>query len=208
MQKKYIVSLVVAAVIALALFLGQPAVSQQVTIGAPAPQFTLAGSDGKNHSLAQYKGSIVVLEWLNHECPFVKKHYSQGAMQRLQKSMVDKGIVWLSINSSAPGKQGHLTKELAVEVTAEKKATPTVVLLDGADGAVGKSYGARTTPHMFVIDKQGNVAYAGAIDSNSSSDPATIPDAVNYVAQAVDELLAGKAVSLPTTKSYGCSVKY
>ena len=149
----------------------------------------------------------MVLEWTNPDCPFVKKHYDSSNMQELQKFYTAKGVVWLSINSSAQGKQGNYTPEEWNKIIKEKKAEPTAVLLD-PDGKVGKMYDAQTTPHMFRIDQQGLLIYQGAIDDKAGTDPADIPSAVNYVRKALDEAMAGKPVTTPTTKSYGCSVKY
>jgi peroxiredoxin len=178
-----------------------------VNIGETAPDFTLTDSNGKTHTLSQYKGKFVVLEWFNHDCPFVHKHYDSGNMQALQKEYTAKDVVWLSINSSAPGKEGYYPAEKANELTQEKDASPTAVLLD-EDGKVGKLYGAKTTPHMFVISQQGLLIYQGAIDNKPSPDAADIPTSTNYVKAALEEAIAGKAVSEPSTKSYGCSVKY
>jgi peroxiredoxin len=175
-------------------------------VGEPAPAFTLLGQDGKSHSLADYRGKTVVLEWTNAECPFVKKHYA-GNMQTLQKAYTAKNVVWLSINSSAPGKQGHVDAAAAAKIVKDKGAAPTLVLLDG-DGQVGHRYEAKTTPHMFIIDAQGTLAYAGGIDSEPSADPADIATATPYVKNALDELLAGKPVTTAVTKPYGCSIKY
>jgi hypothetical protein len=147
------------------------------------------------------------LEWLNHGCPFVKKHYDSGNMQTLQKEMINKDIVWLSINSSASGKEGYYSPADTTILSLEKKASPTAVLLD-SDGKVGHLYGAQTTPHMFIIDPKGVLIYQGAIDDKASADKADIATSKNYVAAAIEEALAGKAVSTPTTKAYGCSVKY
>lgn len=176
-------------------------------IGEKAPDFTAADSNGKNHTLASYKGKIVVLEWLNHQCPFVKKHYGGENMQKLQKTYAGKGVIWLSIISSAPGKQGYCTPEEANSLTREKGAAPTAVLLD-SQGTVGKLYGAKTTPHMFIISADGVLVYNGAIDDIPSTDIDDIAKAKNYVQSALDELLAGKAVSMATSQPYGCSVKY
>lgn len=175
--------------------------------GEAAPEFTLADSKGTSHKLSDFRGKLVVLEWLNHECPFVKKHYSGGDMQKLQKDYTGKGVVWLSIISSAPGKQGHRTGPQADADTKDKNAAPTAVLLDPA-GEVGQTYGAKTTPEMFVIDKEGKVIYAGAIDSIKSTNSADIAKAENHVRQALDAALAGKPVPTPKTQPYGCSVKY
>ena len=176
-------------------------------VGEAAPNFTLPANEGKTHSLADYKGKTVVLEWTNAECPFVKKHYSGGNMQSLQKAYTGKDVVWLSINSSAPGKQGAVDAAGATAIVKEKSAAPTLVMLD-AKGEVGRLYEAKTTPHMYVIDKTGKLVYAGGIDSEPSADPADIATATPYVKNALDEVLAGKAVTTAVTKPYGCSVKY
>jgi len=176
-------------------------------VGKPAPAFSAVGSDGKTYDLASYAGKFVVLEWLNHGCPFVKKHYGGGNMQSLQKEYTAKGVVWLSIISSAPGKQGHSTAEQAAAAIKEHGAAPTAVLLDQS-GAVGKLYDAKTTPHMFIIDPKGTLIYAGAIDDQPSFDPESLANAKNYVRAALDEALAGQPVTTATTKAYGCSVKY
>jgi peroxiredoxin len=176
-------------------------------VGQPAPQFSALGSDGKTYDLASFAGKFVVLEWLNHGCPFVKKHYGGGNMQALQKEYTAKGVVWLSIISSAPGKQGHSTPEQANAATKEAGAAPTAVLLDET-GTVGKLYDATTTPHMFVVDPKGVLIYAGAIDDQPSFDPDSLANAKNYVRAALDEAMAGKPVTTAATKSYGCSVKY
>ena len=181
--------------------------SAAVEPGEAAPDFTLTDSKGTSHKLSDFRGKLVVLEWLNHECPFVKKHYSGGDMQKLQKEYTAKGVVWLSIISSAPGKQGHRTGPQADADTEDKKAAPTAVLLDPA-GEVGKKYDAKTTPEMFVIDKEGKVLYAGAIDSIKSTNSADIAKAENHVRVALDAALAGKTVPTPKTTPYGCSVKY
>jgi peroxiredoxin len=175
--------------------------------GSLAPDFTLPDAGGKKHSLSGYKGKWVVLEWVNYDCPFVKKHYGSGNMQALQKAARGKGAVWLSINSSAPGKQGHFEgQELAKRIT-ESKAQPDAYLLD-PDGKVGMEYKAKTTPSMFVINPEGKVVYAGAIDDKPSTDQADVPGAKNYVQAALDAGMAGKAVETASTQSYGCGVKY
>jgi peroxiredoxin len=176
-------------------------------VGKTAPDFTLTDSNGKSHSLSDYKGKVIVLEWFNHGCPFVVKHYDSGNMPKLQKEYTAKGVVWLSICSSAPGKQGYGTGD---EQNAEAKKTgaaPTAILID-ADGKVGRLYGARSTPSMYVITKKGSLAYAGAIDDKPTTDQADIKGAKNYVKEALDEVLGGKTVATASTKSYGCSVKY
>jgi peroxiredoxin len=178
-----------------------------VRVGTAAPAFTAVDSNGKTHNLSDFKGKTVVLEWTNHECPFVKKHYESGNMQALQKEKTGKGVVWLSVISSAPGEQGNVTPEKANELTKTRNASPVAVLMD-ADGKVGKLYQARTTPHMYVIDKNGVLQYMGAIDDNSSKNPADAKTANNYVRAAVDNVLKGESVKTPTTQPYGCSVKY
>lgn len=179
----------------------------EVATGSAAPDFSLADTKGQQVSLSQFKGKFVVLEWINHGCPFVRKHYDSGNMQALQGEYTAKGAVWLSINSSAPGKEGHSSPIQADELTAQNNAVPSAVLLD-ADGKVGRLYGAQTTPHMFIIDPNGLLIYQGAIDDKPSADPADIAQSKNYVRAALDEAMAGKAVSHASTKSYGCSVKY
>ena len=177
------------------------------TIGQPAPSFTLEGGDGKQHSLADYKGKLIVLEWTNPQCPFVHKFYDSGAMQNLQKEETAKDVVWLRINSSAPGHEGAQTASDLASYVSSNHVAATASLLD-PDGKVGHLYGARTTPHMFVIDTAGKLVYAGGIDDKPSPDPADIPKAKNYVTTALDEIRAGKPVSTPTARPYGCSVKY
>lgn len=195
------------ALLAAVTALGVSSAYAKPAVGQPAPDFTAVDANGKTHSLADFKGKTVVLEWNNPECPFVKKHYSAGNMQKQQADATTKGVVWLSINSSAPGKQGNMDGAAANAQLAKSGAKPTAYLLD-ADGKVGHSYGARTTPHMFVIDEKGVLQYMGAIDSNPSADSEDIPGATQYVSQALSELAAGKAVSVSTSEPYGCSVKY
>jgi peroxiredoxin len=175
--------------------------------GSPAPDFTLTDAAGKSHTLSAYKGKWVVLEWVNYDCPFVKKHYGSGNMQKLQKAARDKGAVWLSINSSAPGKQGHFEGKALAARIAKETAAMDAYLLD-ADGKTGRLYKAKTTPHMFVIDPEGVIAYAGAIDDKPSTDKDDIAGAVNYVQAALDAGLAGEPVETASTTPYGCGVKY
>ncbi len=193
------------SLLSLASFIAVAVATPQV--GKPAPEFTLTDSDGKTHNLADFKGKIVVLEWLNHGCPFVKKHYDSGNMPSLQKKYTGQGVVWLSIVSSAPGKQGHMSTAETNKAKMEKKSASTAVLID-EKGTVGKLYDAKRTPEMFIVGKDGTLIYAGAIDDKPSPDPADVAGAKNYVAQALDEALAGKPVSEPATTAYGCSVKY
>jgi len=183
------------------------AAAAEAIVGQPAPAFTLTDSNGAQRSLSDFQGKLVVLEWFNYDCPFVKKHYGSGNMQRLQKKYTDQGVIWLSINSSAPGKQGNYPPEKMNELAQEKHASPTAVLLD-PDGTVGKAYGAKTTPHMFVIDQTGTLVYAGGIDDKPSTDQDDVKTARNHVDQALIETIAGKPVSVSTSTPYGCSVKY
>lgn len=180
-----------------------------VETGAVAPDFTLSGAGTKDGEvkLSNYKGKIVVLEWLNHGCPFVRKHYDSGNMQKLQSKYVSKNVIWLSIISSAPGKQGHVTSDVARQEMVKNKSGATTVLLDET-GKVGQLYGAKTTPHMFIINKEGVLAYQGAIDDKADTDQASIAGAKNYVAEALDLILENKKVAQATTKAYGCGVKY
>jgi peroxiredoxin len=190
----------------LALAFALPA-SAGVAVGEAAPDFSVTDSNGKTQTLAQYKGKTVVLEWNNPECPFVRKHYSSGNMQKQQADAVADGVVWLTINSGANGKQGHLDGAGANAFVAQYHATPTAYLLD-PDGKVGKLYGARTTPHMYVIDASGTLRYMGGIDSIASTDKEDLAKATQYVRQALAELKAGKPVSTATSQPYGCGVKY
>jgi hypothetical protein len=176
-------------------------------VGKAAPAFQLTDLNGETVKLSDFKGKFVVLEWVNFECPFVRKHYGSENMQKLQKTYTGKDVVWISICSSAPGKQGHLTADEAKEITKEKGASPTRFLLD-PKGVTGKAYGAKTTPHMYVIDPKGKLLYNGAIDDTPSTKVADVPTSKNYVVAALDAALAGKAVPTSTTKPYGCSVKY
>lgn len=176
-------------------------------IGSPAPDFSLTDTNGNTQTLAQHKGKFVVLEWTNPDCPFVHKHYDSGNMQKLQKEFTAKGVVWLSINTSAPGRQGSYPPEKWNQIVKERGAAPTAVLLD-PDGKVGRAYGAKTTPDMFIISPDGKLIYDGAIDSIASPDPSDIPKATNYVQAALDEAMNGKPVATPESRPYGCSVKY
>ncbi len=175
--------------------------------GTMAPDFTLKSASGKEVKLSDFKGKTVVLEWLNHGCPFVKKHYSSGNMQELQKTYTAKGIVWLSIISSAEGKQGYVDAKGAAQDKATHKSNATDILLD-PKGTVGGVYEAKTTPHMFIINAEGTLVYQGAIDSIASTDTNDVVKADNYVALALDSILEKKPIKVSKTKSYGCSVKY
>ena len=176
-------------------------------VGEAAPDFEGVDTRGEVHRLADYRGKIVVLEWTNHDCPFVRKHYGAGNMQDQQREAAAQGVVWLSVISSAPGKQGHVSPEEADELTRNRDAQPDAVILD-TEGKIGRSYAAKTTPHMFIIDADGTLVYMGGIDSISSANPDDIPRATQYVRVALQEMAAGKPVSSAVTKPYGCSVKY
>jgi len=172
-----------------------------------APDFTLTDTRGNVHTLSDYAGQWVVLEWLNYECPFVGKYYDSGSMQHLQEHYTGLGVVWLSIVSSAPGEQGHYPPDEMNARTEAHGGKQTAILMDPT-GEVGRAYGARTTPHMFVITPQGEIVYNGAIDDRPSANPASLEGATNYVVRALTEATAGQAVTTPRTQPYGCSVKY
>jgi peroxiredoxin len=176
-------------------------------VGEPAPAFTAPSTAGAPVSLGSYKGKVVVLEWTNHECPYVRKHYESGNMQALQREATGQGIVWLTIISSAKGEQGYVTAAQADELTSTRKATPTLVLLD-EKGVVGRLYGATNTPHMYVVDKTGLLVYAGAIDDRPTTRKADVQGASNYVKAALESVAAGQPVKTPVTRAYGCTVKY
>lgn len=177
--------------------------------GKPAPDFTLksAGTKDGEIKLADFKGKVVVLEWLNHGCPFVRKHYDSGNMQALQKKYVSQNVIWFSVISSAPGKQGYVDAQGAREDVVKYKSAASNILLDPT-GKVGMMYGAKTTPHMYVINEQGVLVYQGAIDDKPDTDQDSIASAKKYVAEALDLTLAGKPVTQATTRAYGCAVKY
>ena len=179
----------------------------QVVSNQAAPNFTLTDTNGQKHSLSDYKGKFVVLEWFNPDCPFVKKHYNSGNMPQLQKQYTAKGVVWLSIDSSAAGEQGNYSSAGLNKFMLDKGGAPTAILAD-ADGKLGHLYDAQTTPHMFIIDPKGILIYQGAIDDTPSADIEDLKTAKNYVSAALDAAMNGKPVAVSTTKSYGCSVKY
>ena len=179
-----------------------------VRSGEPAPDFTLTDLAGKEHRLSQYRGKYIVLEWINFDCPYVKKHYDSGNMQDIQKKYTAQDVVWLTINSSAPGKQGNFTIDEIKKRSAKLSTKYSAYLLD-TDGKVGRRYGAQTTPHMYVINPEGKLIYQGAIDSVPSADEEDIPDSINYIAMALDEASkGGKPLTYTTTVPYGCAVKY
>jgi peroxiredoxin len=189
------------------LFVSSPSTFSGAKVDESAPGFTLPDQNGQKRSLSDFRGKYVVLEWVNFGCPFVRKHYDSGNMQNLQKEYTAKGVVWLSLSSSAPGKQGYFEPAEIKERLVKEKAVPTAYLID-AEGEVGKKYEAKTTPHMFIIDPQGTLIYAGGIDDKASTDREDIASAKNYVRSALDQALAGKPVSVKGSRPYGCSVKY
>jgi peroxiredoxin len=190
-----------------ALSTGALAAAESPKVGAPAPGFSLQDSHGKARSLGEYQGKYVVLEWFNPGCPFVQKHYKSDNMQQLQKEFTGKGVVWLTIDSSAEGKEGYLTPAEANKQIADWKIQSTALLLD-PEGKVGHEYAATNTPHMFVIDPNGKLLYSGAIDSKPTPDPDDIQGATNYVKVALEEAMAGKPVTTSNSRAYGCSIKY
>ncbi|MBI1263447.1 MAG: redoxin domain-containing protein [Alphaproteobacteria bacterium] len=199
-------SLFAATALAIAAFTG--GAKAEPFPGNPAPAFTAATAAGETVSLSDFAGQTVILEWTNHDCPFVMKHYNHGTtMAGLQARAAQEGHVWVQIISSFPGTQGHVSAERAVELNDARGASPAHVILDES-GEIGRAYEARTTPHMFIIDAGGVIRYAGAIDDQPSANPATLSGALNYVGQALDEMAAGEPVSVPETQPYGCSVKY
>ncbi|MCW5937840.1 MAG: thioredoxin family protein [Fimbriimonadaceae bacterium] len=184
-----------------------PALDDSATVGSPAPAFTLTDTLGQERSLADYKGKYVVLEWTNHLCPYVQRHYGSGNMQATQAWAVEKGAVWLTIVSSAPGKQGYVDASAGNEVVQKHGAKSTAMLLDPT-GRTGKLYGAKTTPDMFVINPEGTLIYRGAIDDKPDAPQTETKNARNHVKAALEEAMAGREVSVKTTQPYGCSVKY
>lgn len=182
-------------------------VSAAAAVGQPAPAFSAVDTAGRTVALADFRGKTVVLEWVNPGCPYVRKHYDSANMPATQKSAIAKGVVWLAINSTHTGASDYLAPAALAGWMRDKGASPTATLMD-ADGKVGRAYGARTTPHMYVIDARGTLAYVGAIDSKPTANPADIKTATNHVNAALAEVLAGQPVSQPVTQAYGCSVKY
>ncbi|MCH8487826.1 MAG: redoxin domain-containing protein [Candidatus Cyclonatronum sp.] len=203
----YIIAILLFTGLFSELFAGTGENPQSPPIGEAAPEFTLVNQNGEEVSLSDFRGSFVVLEWLNHDCPFVRKFYNAGEMQRLQRHYAEEGVVWLSIISSREGEQGHLTQEQARQAMATHNSAQHAILID-EPGIVGRAYNARTTPHMFVIDPDGILLYDGAIDSVPSANPDTIAEADNFLVAALDAAMAGEPVAIPTTRPYGCSVKY
>jgi hypothetical protein len=198
-MKKLFVPLLLAAAAGLA--------SAAAVVGQPAPAFTATDTSGKAVSLADFKGKHVVLEWVNPGCPFVQKHYSSANMQATQKAATGKGVVWLTINSTASDAGDYKAPGEMAAWMAQQQAAASATLMD-ADGKVGRAYGARTTPHMYIVDPAGELVYAGAIDSRPTANPAHVKDATNHVNVALAETLAGKPVTTASTQPYGCSIKY
>jgi peroxiredoxin len=176
-------------------------------VGEPAPDFAATDSNGKVEKLSDFRGKFVVLEWTNRGCPYTQKHYNSGNMQRLQKEWTDRGVIWLTVVSSAPGKQGYVAASEENTYLQQVKAAPTAVLMDPT-GAIGHMYDAKTTPHMFLISPQGTLIYNGAIDDRPTTDVSDVNGAKNYISAALNEATTGKPVSVPTSRPYGCSIKY
>jgi len=196
-----------AAFTGVAIVAPRSSAASSAKVGAPAPPFTLASASGPGVTLGDLRGKLVVLEWTNHDCPYVRKHYDTQNMQALQKEATGQGIVWLTIISSAPGTQGHVTAAQANELSKTRNAVPTAVLFDPT-GVVGKAYGATNTPHMYVITKDGLLVYAGAIDDKPTTRKGDVPGAQNYVRAALTAVASGQPVKEPVTRAYGCTIKY
>lgn len=195
--------------IALSLMMGAPMLaSAEALPGKPAPDFAEKDASGKTQKLSDYKGDWLVLEWFNKDCPYVRKHYDGNNMQALQEKYTGKNVKWLAVISSAKGKQGYVEPAQALQVSKDKNQHLSAPLLLDTDGSMGRAYGAKTTPHMFVINPEGVVVYAGAIDSDDSWSASSIKGATNYVATALDEAMSGKPVTVASSRAYGCSVKY
>jgi peroxiredoxin len=202
MKKLFAVSVAVGVTVMIALTAARAA-----RVGQRAPEFTGTDTFGQTHKLSDYLGKFVVLEWTNRDCPYTEKQYKSGNMQRLQREWTGKGVVWLTVISSAPGKQGYVTAADENAYVKQVNAAPTAVLLDPT-GVLGHLYDAKTTPHMFIINPQGILIYNGAIDDKPTTDLADVPGAKNYVSMALAEAMAGRPVSVATSRPYGCSVKY
>jgi hypothetical protein len=195
------------ALLALSAFAWVAAAQAAPAVGQPAPDFTLKDTNGKTVKLSDFRGKHVVLEWTNPGCPYVKKHYNSGNMASTQQDAMGKGAVWLAINSTEKDAYDYLEPAKLVAWMKERKSTPTATLMD-EEGTAGRAYGARTTPHMYIVDPQGKLVYAGGIDSIPSSNAEDIKKATNYVKQGLGEALAGKPISTAATRPYGCSIKY
>jgi peroxiredoxin len=206
MHQKHVTTILPTAAVALTLILAPPLVAAPA-VGDPAPAFSGQDSTGQAQSLDAYKGRVLVLEWFNPECPFVRKHYDSHHMQGLQQTYTAKGVAWLMVASSAPGKQGYLDATSGKTTLTRVGAHATALILDSS-GSIGRTYGAKTTPHMFIIDPAGKLIYAGGIDDKPSTDQADLARARPLVAEALDAALAGRPVPTPSSPPYGCSVKY
>lgn len=208
-RQTFIAGLAIASLasVGLSLAAGSALAQAAARVGAPAPAFEAVDADGKPRKLSEFAGKTVILVWTNHDCPYVRKHYNSATMQTLQKDMAKEGIVWLSVVSSPVGEQGHVDGARAREQTKTRDAAPTAVLLD-PNSKMARAYGATTTPHMYIVDPKGTLAYMGAIDDKPSPSAASLAGAKSYVRQAMAEMKAGKPVSEAATKSYGCAVKY
>jgi len=204
-MKKYLAPILAGLFIAVAV--SQAGLAPTAKIDQSAPDFTLTDNNGKKHSISEHRGKYVILEWVNYDCPFVRKHYNSGNMQKLQKLYRDKGVVWFSVCSSAEGRQGYFEGEDLNERIVRHKAAPTAYLID-EDGAVGQTYEAKATPHMFIINPEGVLIYAGAIDDIPSTNLDDIGKAKNHVQTVMDAAFAGKPIPVKGTRAYGCSVKY
>jgi peroxiredoxin len=194
-------------IVAVVAMLAAPLLISAAKIGAAAPDFTASASNGKSYRLSDFRGKFVVLEWHNNGCPYTRKHYESGNMQRLQKEWTGRGVIWFTVISSAPGTQGYVTADQENTYISRMHAEPTAALLD-ASGDLGHMYDAKTTPHMIVINPAGNIIYDGAIDDHPTSDQSDIASSKNFVNEALTEAMAGKPVGTPATRPYGCSVKY
>ncbi len=195
-----------ALILAASLMVGSVAFADAV-VGKPAPDFSVMDATGKTRTLSEFKGKNVVLEWYNKDCPYVKKHYGSGNMQKVQSELTGKGVVWLTVISSAKGQQGYLSSDEALKNAQTAGAKANAILIDDS-GKMGRTYGAKTTPHMYMIDGKGTLRYNGAIDSNDSADPSTIAQSENYIVAAATSLIKGEKIAKDSTKPYGCGVKY
>ena len=202
MRRRLVIWMMVAFAVA-----GAALAAWAARVGERAPEFTATDTNGQVHKLSDYAGKFVVLEWHNRGCPYTAKHYDSGNMERLQHEWTSRGVIWLTVISSAPGKQGYVTASEENEYVKKMNAAPTAVLLDPT-GVVGHLYDAKTTPQISIINPQGVLIYDGAIDDRATTDVGDVKGARNYASQALEEAMAGKAVSIPTTRPYGCSVKY
>lgn len=203
----YLLSIVVIMVMAINLTSETTENKADAVVGEPAPDFEVVDANGDTRSLSEFSGKYVILEWLNHGCPYVRKHYDGNNMQQLQEKYTEEDVVWLSVISSAPGTQGYMEPEEALQSVDEQGGSPTAILLD-SDGTMGHAYDARVTPHMFIIDPEGVLRYNGAIDDQPSSRASSLEEAHSYVDAAMTSLRDGEEVEVKTNTPYGCTVKY